>query len=103
MRWRVGKQPNATLTGGVGLYQRVPDPWESDPEFGNPDILQSAPSCIGRVEQVFDYGIQTDITGFYKWVDRIVVNNPDSLFDESAPSYVNDEWSDLRRRIPDSI
>ena len=88
-RWQAAER--TTLTGGVGLYQRVPDPWESDPEFGNPDIFaERSVHASAGVEQVFDYGVRTDITGFYKWVDRIVVSNPDSLFDESAPSYVND-------------
>ena len=61
-RWQAAER--TTLTGGVGLYQRVPDPWESDPEFVIDISAERSFHASAGIEQVFDYGIQTDITGF---------------------------------------
>lgn len=87
-RWVLSE--STLFSGGVGLYQRPPDPYESDPAFGNPDLLpeRSLHATLG-VEQSLPFDTTFELAGFYKAVDRIVVNNPASYSDDTQPTYIN--------------
>lgn len=87
-RWVLSE--STLISGGVGLYQRPPDPWESDPEFGNPDLdpERSLHVTLG-VEQSLPFDTTIEVAGFYKSLDRIVVNNVASYSDETASPYIN--------------
>jgi TonB family protein len=88
-RWVLSE--TTLISGGVGLYQRPPDPYESDPGFGNPDLLpeRSLHTTLG-FEQALPLDTTLEMTGFYKAIDRIVVNNPASYTDDTEPTYINE-------------
>jgi hypothetical protein len=89
LRWQA--RPGTTLKGGVGLYQQPPQPDESDETTGNADLL--APRAVhwsaGVEHRVLD-GLDADVTGFYKRLDRLVVRNPLNAFDPAAPVYLSE-------------
>jgi TonB family protein len=89
VRWEA--VPGTTLLAGVGLFQQPPQPDESAAGFGNPHLL--APRAVhwsaGAEQKVID-GLDADVTGFYKELSRLVVRNPASAYDPSAPVYLSE-------------
>ncbi|HEY6099381.1 MAG TPA: TonB-dependent receptor [Anaeromyxobacter sp.] len=80
-----------TLKGGVGVYQQPPQPGEADATTGNPRLLapRAVHYSLGAERRVVE-GVDADVTGFYKDLSRLVVRNPASAFDPSAPPYLSD-------------
>jgi TonB family protein len=78
------------IKGGVGYYQQPPTPDQAVAGLGNPNLsaVRSSHSSLG-VEQVIFDGIEVELTGFYKWLDRQVIRNQLFFTNPSQPSYVN--------------
>ena len=76
---------------GVGLYQQQPQYDESSEGLGNPDLLaeRSVQATLGVQHNLLD-AIDIDVTGFYKWLDRLVVRDPLAFADPDRPPYTND-------------
>jgi outer membrane receptor for ferrienterochelin and colicin len=80
-----------TLRAGFGLYQQPPQPDEFDDTVGNPELgtERSVQASLG-VEQKLPFGLSLGLTGFYKWLDELVVRNPALATNPTAPLYTND-------------
>jgi len=77
------------LKGGVGYFQQPPTADQTDDALGNPDLysLRSSHTSLG-VEQVVVEGIDVQLAGFYKWLDRLVIRNPAFFSDPQAVPYL---------------
>jgi TonB family protein len=68
--------PRTTLKGGVGMYYQPPQPLETDPIFGQPNLSsnRSVATDVG-FEQEFTrhFSLSTDV--FYKALDRLVTQD----------------------------
>jgi TonB family protein len=70
-RWAV--TDGTTLKGGVGRYMQRPQPDQSDPVFGNPDIgLEHSVHYTAGVEQKLGEAVSLDAQGFYKHLTDVV-------------------------------
>jgi hypothetical protein len=89
VRWQVARA--TTLKAGVGRFQQPPQPDESAPAVGNPELLAvRAIHYSAGVEQKLIDGLDVEMTGFAKSLSRLVVRDPAAAFDPAAPPYVND-------------
>ncbi len=66
--------PRTTLKAGLGVYYQPPDPFETDPRFGQSGLRsnRSIQADVG-LEQEFSRHLDLSVDGFYKWLDRLVV------------------------------
>jgi hypothetical protein len=78
------------VKGGVGLYQQPPTPDRYNPQTGTPGIFaeRSLQASLGVEQRIVD-GIDLDLTGFYKDLDRLAVNNPAFSGDPTADRYAS--------------
>lgn len=69
---------NGTMKLGVGLYHQPPQPFEIYRPDGNVE-LGSERAWSGELgwEQQITQGLSADATVFYKWLDQLIVPNPD--------------------------
>ncbi len=66
-RWQVGDR--TVVKGGVGLYSQIPDVPEFNELFGNGRIgTESALHTSAAVSHEFDYAIELEVGGFYKYL-----------------------------------
>lgn len=81
---------DTSLHGGLGLYQQQPQYDESSSDIGAPDLIpeRSVQGSIGGRQRLFD-ALDIEITGFYKWLDNLVVRNPAFFSDPNQPVYTN--------------
>jgi TonB family protein len=88
-RWEI--VPGTVAKAGLGLFQQPPQPPESDPDTGNDRLRpeRALHTSVG-VEQRVSGEVQAELTGFHKKLDRMVVRNPASSYDPSAPPYTNE-------------
>jgi hypothetical protein len=65
--------PRTTLKGGVGVYDQPPNPLETAPRYGQPNLwsYRSVQTDVG-VEQEFTRHLDLSTDVFYKWMDRQV-------------------------------
>jgi hypothetical protein len=66
--WQVGDK--TTLKGGVGMFSQIPDPFEFNPVWGNPNIAmeRAVHSSVG-VARVFDqWDVTAELTAFHKYM-----------------------------------
>jgi len=79
-RWDVGSDfPRTTVKGGIGLFYQPPDPHESVAPFGNPSLSHERAIHYGLgVEQELNRHIEVSLDGFYRRLDDLVVQQPDS-------------------------
>jgi TonB family protein len=69
-----------TLKGGVGIYYQPPQPFETDPVFGQLGLKDNrAVQYELGVEQVVTRNVEISLDGFYKQLDQLV-----------TPGYLND-------------
>lgn len=80
-----------TLKGGVGVFHKPPEPYESIEPFGSPDIgsERGIHYSLG-FEQELSQPLEVSLEGFYKDLDQLVVSSPDALGSESGQRYTND-------------
>ena len=79
-----------TLKGGVGMFHKPPEPYESIEPFGSPGIgsERGIHYSLG-VEQALSQRLELSLEGFYKDLDQLVVSRVDALGSESGLSYGN--------------
>ncbi len=66
--------PKTTLTAAAGLYSSAPAPQQTTRTFGNPDLgAQHALQLSAGVKRALPFGVQLDVTGFYKSMWDLVV------------------------------
>jgi len=87
-RWRVASA--TVIKAAVGVYQQEPQPDELARDIGNPDLVheRSVSTSVG-FEHALAPGVDLDVTGFYKRLDRLVVRNAAATVDPSQPPYLN--------------
>jgi TonB family protein len=87
-RWEV--KPGTALKAAIGLFHQPPQPDESAPEVGNPDLKPEAAlqSSVGVEHQVSDT-FAAEATVFNKRLTDLVVRNPAAAYDPSLPPYTN--------------
>jgi hypothetical protein len=79
-----------TLKGGVGVFHKPPEPYESIEPFGSPDIgSERAIHYSLGFEQELSQPLEVSLEGFYKDLDQLVISTPDALGSESGSSYDN--------------
>lgn len=68
--------PRTTVKGGVGMYYQPPQPQETDAVFGQPGLKtnRSVHYSLG-MEQEFGQHAELSVEGFYKSLDRLVVQD----------------------------
>jgi hypothetical protein len=72
-RWKRGRW---AVHGGVGRYSQPPLEFQSDPVYGDPDILPShAIHYALGVDRRLGDAVQVETTGFYKSLDALVVKD----------------------------
>ena len=78
------------LKGGVGYFQQPPTPDQTNDALGNPDLYnqRSSHTSLG-IEQVITDGVDVQLAGFYKWLDRLVIRNPAFFSDPTAVPYLS--------------
>jgi TonB family protein len=78
-----------TIKGGIGVFHKPPEPYESVEPFGTPDIEnERAIHYSLGFEQELSRPFEVSLEGFYKDLDSLVVSTPDA-FAESGSSYNN--------------
>ena len=88
---RYEPRAGTALKGGVGLYQQPPTPDQSSGKLGNPALLalRSLHASLGLEQRLAD-GIELEVTGFYKKLDRLVTRNPAFFSLPSAVPYLSE-------------
>jgi TonB family protein len=92
--WKVGD--STTLKGGVGLYSQIPDIFELNDVWGNPNIaLEKAVHNSLGVEHVFeDLDLTIEATLFYKHVYSIAIPTSTLLFNTGSGTVIVPERFD---------
>lgn len=79
-----------TMKGGLGLYHQPPQPYESIPPFGTPNLRQNqAMHASAGIEQQLTDQVDVSIEGFLKKLDYLVDQRPDATGSESGVTYAN--------------
>jgi TonB family protein len=73
---RYEASPATTVKGGVGLFHQPPQPWETDPSFGNPSVRdeQGLHVSLGA-EHKLPAGWQIEGTAFFKYLTNLIVRS----------------------------
>ncbi len=67
---------DTTIKGGVGLFHQPPQPWETDPSFGNPKLRDEEGLHVSLgVEHTLPAGWQVEGTAFLKFLDDLSVRS----------------------------
>jgi TonB family protein len=68
--------PRTTLKGGVGMYYQPPSPQELDAVFGQPGLKtnRAVHYALGLEQEVGSH-VEVSVEGFYKQLDRLVVQD----------------------------
>jgi TonB family protein len=65
--------PSTIVKAGVGRYSEPPQPQQLTKQFGNPDLAsQWAMHYSLGLEQKFPFGVDVDVTGYYKSVYALI-------------------------------
>jgi TonB family protein len=80
----------STIKGGIGVYHKPPEPYESIEPFGTPGIgSERALQYSLGFEQELSGPLEVSVEGFYKDLDQLAVAVPDALGSESGQRYDN--------------
>jgi TonB family protein len=78
-----------TIKGGIGVYHKAPEAYESIEPFGTPGIgSERALQYSLGFEQELSRPLEVSIEGFYKDLDQLAVSSPDAA-SESGRTYAN--------------
>ncbi len=89
VRWRAA--PRTVLKAAAGVYHQPPQPDESSPQIGTPDLhFERSLQYSAGVEQEILDGLSLDAVGFYKDISQLVVRNQAAAVDPRAPAYTNE-------------
>jgi outer membrane receptor protein involved in Fe transport len=79
-----------TLKGGIGVFHKPPEPYETIRPFGNPNVRsERALHYSLGFEQELSRPLELSVEGFYKDLDNLVVSAPASAETESGIDYAN--------------
>ena len=69
-------RPRTTVKGGVGVYYQSPDAVQLDPVFGQPGLKtdRAVHYSLGLEQEVASH-VEVSVEGFYKKLDRLVVQD----------------------------
>ncbi|HVJ14059.1 MAG TPA: TonB family protein [Polyangiaceae bacterium] len=82
--------PRTTLKGGVGLFHKPPEPYESVEPFGTPGVgSESATHYSLGFEQEFSRPLELSVEGFYKDLNDLVVAVPAADTTQNGFEYDN--------------
>jgi TonB family protein len=89
VRWRVAEA--TVLKAAAGVFQQTPEPGETDSSVGATGLRyrRSLQTSAG-FEQGILPGLDLDVTGFAKSLDRLVVRNLATETDPAAPRYLSE-------------
>jgi len=89
-RWDLyPSERRTTLKGGVGVFHKAPEPYETIEPFGSPDVnSERAFHYSFGVEQELTGPLQVSLEGFYKDLDKLAINVPDAS-QQSGTRYEN--------------
>jgi TonB family protein len=88
VRWTVAD--GTVLKAAAGVYQQPPSAPQSNSAIGNPDLLHvRSYQYSAGFEQRVRQGVDLDVTGFYKDLTQVVVQNTAVYLDPAAPAYLN--------------
>jgi hypothetical protein len=78
-----------TIKGGVGIFHKAPEPYETIEPFGSPDVnSERATHYSLGFEQELSKPLEISVEGFYKDLDHLAVQVPDAT-QESGTRYEN--------------
>ena len=81
---------NTTIKSGIGIYTQPPQPFELWRPDGSTELLfEESYSAELGVEQIFSNAIQGDVSIFGKYLNKMIVNNPDATSADDL-FYVNE-------------
>lgn len=79
-----------TLKGGIGLFHKPPEPYESKRPFGDPSIRSERATHYSLgMEQELARPVEVSLEGFYKRLDNLVVSRPTTTDSPSGTDYGN--------------
>jgi TonB family protein len=79
-----------TIKGGIGVYHKPPELYESIEPFGTPGIgSERALQYSLGFEQELSRPLEVSVEGFYKDMDQLAVQSPNALGSESGQRYDN--------------
>ncbi|HTV22108.1 MAG TPA: TonB family protein [Polyangiaceae bacterium] len=80
-----------TIKGGVGVFHKPPEPYESIEPFGTPGIgSERAIHYSLGFEQELSQPLEVSLEGFYKDLDQLAIATADALGSESGQRWTND-------------
>jgi TonB family protein len=82
--------PRTTIKGGVGLFHQPPQPYQSIPPFGTPNLKnnRAVHTSLG-FEQELSRQVDVSVEGFYKKLDDLVVQRPAANEEQAGVTYGN--------------
>ncbi|HVZ31881.1 MAG TPA: TonB family protein [Polyangiaceae bacterium] len=79
-----------TLEGGVGIFHKPPEPYESVPPFGDPNVQsERAVHYSLGFEQVLARPVELSVQGFYKQLSHLIESTPSLGDSPSGIAYRN--------------
>jgi TonB family protein len=79
-----------TIKGGIGIFHKPPEGYESVKPFGTPGIdSERATHYSLGFEQELSRPLELSVEGFYKDLDKLAISTPDATGSESGVRYVN--------------
>jgi TonB family protein len=79
-----------TIKGGIGIFHKPPEGYESVKPFGTPGIeSERATHYSLGFEQELSHPLELSVEGFYKDLDKLAVSTPDATGSESGVRYQN--------------
>ncbi len=101
-RWSVAA--DTTLKAGVGRYMQRPQPDESDPVFGDPDIVvERSVHTTAGVEQRLAPALSVDAQVFYKHLSALVVRDDQGRTRNAGEGRIYGLEVLLRRELSDGL
>lgn len=88
VRYRV--REGTVLKGGVGYFQQPPRPDQVDEVLGNPGLhaQRSSHTSLGLEQRLWEV-LEIDVSGFYKWLDRLSARNLGFFANPEAEPYLS--------------
>ncbi len=83
-------RPGTVFKAGVGLYAEAAQPNELSQGFGNPNLkMERAIHYTLGVEQKLPFNSHMDVTFFLKELDRLVVNDEDTVYSNAGEGEIS--------------
>ncbi|MHC4829726.1 MAG: TonB-dependent receptor plug domain-containing protein, partial [Planctomycetota bacterium] len=82
--WEVGD--HTTLKGGVGMFSQVPDPFEFNPTWGNPNIAleRGVHTSFGIARAFEEWDVTAELTAFHKYLYDLAYFSEQLILDQDG-------------------